>query len=95
MIIARFVKDEDAANAAAMAIILPMLFLAGSFIPLETMPDNLQTVAQTASANVLNYGLRDAMVLGDTASALYSMSIVLITGAVFFIVGSLMTDWRE
>ncbi|HEX7514041.1 MAG TPA: ABC transporter permease, partial [archaeon] len=45
MIIARFVKDEDAANAAASAVTFPMLFLAGTFIPLETMPDYLQTVA--------------------------------------------------
>ena len=49
MIIARFVKDEDAANAAAGAITFPMLFLAGTFIPLETMPDYLQTVAKLLS----------------------------------------------
>lgn len=95
MIIARFVKDEDAANAAAMAITLPMLFLAGTFIPLEIMPDYLQTVAKLLPLTSLNYGLRDAMILGDTASALYNLSIVLVTGAVFFIIGSLITDWRE
>ena len=95
MIIARFVKDEDAANAAAMAITLPMLFLAGTFIPLEIMPDYLQTVAKLLPLTYLNYGLRDAMILGDTASALYNLSIVLVTGAVFFIIGSLITDWRE
>ena len=39
MIISRFVKDEDAANAAASAITFPMMFLAGTFIPLETMPE--------------------------------------------------------
>jgi ABC-2 type transport system permease protein len=95
MIIARFVKDEDAANAAAMAITLPMLFLAGTFIPLEIMPDYLQTVAKLLPLTYLNYGLRDAMILGDTASALYNLSIVLVTGAVFFIIGSFITDWRE
>jgi ABC-2 type transport system permease protein len=95
MIIARFVKDEDAANAAASAITFPMLFLAGTFIPLETMPDYLQTVAKFLPLTYLNYGLRDAMILGDTASALYNMSILLIAGAVFFVIGSLITDWRE
>jgi ABC-2 type transport system permease protein len=95
MIIARFVKDEDAANAAAMAITLPMLFLAGTFIPLQTMPDYLQTVAKLLPLTYLNYGLRDAMILGDTASALSNLSIVLVTGAVFFIIGSLITDWRK
>jgi ABC-2 type transport system permease protein len=41
MIVSRFVKDEDAANAAASAITFPMMFLAGTFIPLETMPEYL------------------------------------------------------
>jgi ABC-2 type transport system permease protein len=95
MIIARFVKDEDAANAAASAVTFPMLFLAGTFIPLETMPDYLQIVAKFLPLTYLNYGLRDAMILGDTASALYNMMIVLIAGAIFFVVGSIITDWRE
>jgi ABC-2 type transport system permease protein len=95
MIISRFVKDEDAANAAASAITFPMMFLAGTFIPLETMPEYLQTIAQILPLTYLNYGLRDSMILGDTASALYNLSIVLIAGAVFFVIGSLITDWRE
>jgi ABC-2 type transport system permease protein len=95
MIIARFVKDEDAANAAASAVTFPMLFLAGTFIPLETMPDYLQIVAKFLPLTYLNYGLRDAMILGDTASALYNMMIVLIAGAIFFVIGSIITDWRE
>ncbi len=95
MIIARFVKDEDAANAAASAVTFPMLFLAGTFIPLETMPDYLQTVAKFLPLTYLNYGLRDAMILGDTASALYNMTIVLIAGVIFFVIGSIITDWRE
>ena len=95
MIIARFVKDEDAANAAASAVTFPMLFLAGTFIPLETMPDYLQTIAKFLPLTYLNYGLRDAMILGDTASALYNLTIVLIAGAIFFVIGSIITDWRE
>jgi ABC-2 type transport system permease protein len=91
----RFVKDEDAANAAASAVTFPMLFLAGTFIPLETMPDYLQTVAKFLPLTYLNYGLRDAMILGDTASALYNLMIVLIAGAIFFVIGSIITDWRE
>lgn len=95
MIIARFVKDEDAANAAASAVTFPMLFLSGTFVPIESMPSYLQAVAKVLPLTYLNYGLRDAMILGDTASALYNMSIVLVTGAIFFIIGSLITDWRE
>ena len=95
MIIARFVKDEDAANAAASAVTFPMMFLAGTFIPLETMPEYLQTVSKFLPLTYLNYGLRDAMILGDTASALYNMMIVLVAGVIFFVIGSIITDWRE
>ncbi|MGZ4914408.1 MAG: ABC transporter permease, partial [Halobacteriota archaeon] len=65
MIIARFVKDEDAASAAASSITLPMLFLSGTFIPIESMPDYLQAVAKVLPLTYLNYGLRDSMILGD------------------------------
>jgi ABC-2 type transport system permease protein len=95
MILAHFVKDEDAAQAAAGAIMFPMLFLAGTFIPIENMPDYLQAVARVLPLTYLDNGLREAMILGDTGSALYNASIVLAIGIIFFIIGSLVTDWRE
>jgi|GEM_PF-426663 hypothetical protein len=33
--------------------------------------------------------------LAETLSALYNMSIVLVAGVIFFIIGPLITDWRE
>jgi len=59
------------------------------------MPEYLQTIVKILPLTYLNYGLRDAMILDDSASALYNMSIVLIAGAVFFVIGSLITDWCE
>jgi len=35
------------------------------------------------------------MILAETLGALYNMSIVLVAGVIFFIIGSLITDWRE
>jgi ABC-2 type transport system permease protein len=42
MMISRFAKDEETANAAASAMTFPMMFLSGSFFPLEQMLDYLQ-----------------------------------------------------
>ena len=53
------------------------------------MPDYLQTAAKLLPLAYLNYGLRDAMILRDTAIALHNMSIVLIAGALFFVISSL------
>ncbi len=95
MIVARFVKSEEAASAASMAIIFPMLFLSGTFQPLQTMPDYVQTIAEVLPLTFLTNGLRDAMIWGDSASALYNATVVLLTGVVLFAIGAAVTDWRE
>ncbi len=95
MIVGRFVKNEDAANAASMAIIFPMVFLTGTFIPFELMPNYLQTIAKALPLTYLTDGLRDAMIVGDTAGALSNAFWVLLTGVIFFVIGAVITDWRE
>jgi len=45
MILSRFVKDPETAGAAANAITFPMMFLSGTFFPLEQMPEFLRTIA--------------------------------------------------
>ena len=95
MVIARFVKETDSADAAANAITFPMMFLSGSFFPLEMMPDFLREVAKVLPLTYLSDGLRDSMVYGNAESALYNTAIVLIVGLIFIVVGSLITNWRE
>jgi ABC-type multidrug transport system permease subunit len=95
MLIARFVKDADAASVAASVITIPMIFLSGTFIPIETMPDYLQTLAKVLPLTYLCEGLKDTMLYADNAAAFYKMVILLLTGIVFLIIGSLITNWRE
>jgi ABC-2 type transport system permease protein len=95
MVIARFVKETDSADAAANAITFPMMFLSGSFFPLEMMPEFLREIAKVLPLTYLNNGLRDSMVYGNASSALYNTAIVLVVGIVFIIIGSLITNWRD
>ena len=95
MVIARFVKETDSADAAANAVTFPMMFLSGSFFPLEMMPDFLRQIAKVLPLTYLSEGLRDSMVYGNASSALYNTVIVLVVGIVFIIIGSLITSWRE
>ena len=95
MVIARFVKETDSADAAANAITFPMMFLSGTFFPLETMPEFLRQIAKVLPLTYLSDGLRDSMVYGNASSALYNTAIVLVVGIVFIIIGSLITSWRE
>ena len=50
MILTRFVKEAQSAAAAANAISFPMMFLSGSFFPIEMMPGFLQTVRQDTAS---------------------------------------------
>jgi len=95
MVIARFVKETDSADAAANAVSFPMMFLSGSFFPLEMMPEFLREIAKVLPLTYLNNGLRASMVYGNASSALYNTAILLVVGIVFIIIGSLITNWRE
>jgi len=95
MIIGRFVKEEETADMAGGAITFPMMFLAGTFFPLEQMPDFLQTFAQVLPLYYVNEAMRNAMILGDFDKTIYYTSFVLIFTMVLFVVGVFLTKWKE
>jgi ABC-2 type transport system permease protein len=95
MILTRIVTEAQSAAAAANAIAFPMMFLSGSFFPLEMMPGFLQTFAKMLPLYYVNEGLRAAMVLHDNENALrYAVSIG-IFATVVFILGIMATRWEE
>lgn len=95
MIIGRFVKEEETADMAGGAITFPMMFLAGTFFPLDQMPEFLQSVAQVLPLYYVNEGLRNTMIYADFDKTLYFSSFVLVFAAVFFIIGVVLTKWKE
>jgi ABC-2 type transport system permease protein len=95
MIIARFVKNEETASAAANAITFPMMFLSGTFFQLETMPAYLQQVASVLPLTYVSQGLRDAMVYDNLDGAYWNLAVVAVIAVVFVIVAVLVTKWEE
>ena len=95
MIITRFTKEAESAAAAANAISFPMMFLSGSFFPLEMMPGFMQTVARILPLYYVNEGLRASMIFGDHMAALRHSAIIGVFAAVVFILGILATRWEE
>jgi ABC-2 type transport system permease protein len=95
MILTRFVKESQSAAAAANAISFPMMFLSGSFFPIELMPGFLQTFAKTLPLYYVNEGLRAAMVFEDSLAALRCAAIIGVFAAVVFTLGILATKWEE
>ena len=95
MILTRFVKEAQSAAAAANAISFPMMFLSGSFFPIELMPGFLQTFAKTLPLYYVNEGLRAAMVFEDNMDSLRNAAIIGVFAAVVFILGVIATKWEE
>ena len=95
MLIGRFVKEEETADTAGGAISFPMMFLAGTFFPLETMPEALQTFARVLPLYYVNEALRNAMIYMKESDAIINTIFVLAFTFVFFIAGVLLTKWKE
>jgi ABC-2 type transport system permease protein len=95
MILSRFVKDPETAGAAANAITFPMMFLSGSFFPLEQMPEFLRTIATVLPLTYVNNGLRDTMIMGEPQRAIINTIIVAVLGVVCLLVGAWITKWEE
>ena len=95
MILTRFVQEAQSAAAAANAITFPMMFLAGSFFPIEMMPRFLQTFAYLLPLYYVNEGLRASMIFGDNMAALRYAGIIGVFAAVVFALGIIASKWEE
>ena len=89
------VKDPESASAVANAVGFPMMFLSGTFFELASMPGYIQAISKVFPLTYFNDGLRATMLEGDANVALFNLGIVLIMGAVFFVLGSKFMSWKE
>ena len=95
MILTRFVREAQSAAAAANAIMFPMMFLSGSFFPLDMMPGFLQKFARILPLYYLNEGLRASMVFVNHMTALRYSAIIGVFAAVVFVLGIMATKWEN
>jgi ABC-2 type transport system permease protein len=95
MVLGIFVRDPGTGEAIANAIGFPMMFLAGSFFPIDAMPPFLQTIARGLPLTYINEGLRATMVFGSDGTALAYLLITLGFAVVFFVVGARGLSWKS
>jgi len=95
MLIGRFVKEQETADTAGGAISFPMMFLAGTFWPLEQLPEVMQIIARILPLYYVNEGLRNAMIYMNESDAIINAIAVFGFAAFFFIAGVLTTKWHE
>ena len=70
-VIASFAKTEESANGMTSVVQFPLMFLSGTFFPIDAMPDALKTVARILPLTYLGDGLRQVMVDGTPFAPLW------------------------
>jgi ABC-2 type transport system permease protein len=85
----------EAASAVGNAIAFPMMFLSGTYFPLELMPPYLQTVSKALPLTYFSEGLKHAMIYKNPEGVYINILIVAILAVAFIILGSLVTRWKE
>ena len=95
MMLTRVAEEAESAVAAANVIMFPMMFLSGSFFPIEMMPGFLQKFARILPLYYVNEGLRASMVFVDNMTALRYSAVIGVFATAVFIAGVLTTKWEE
>ncbi len=95
ILLSNFSKEAESGEAAANAIVFPIMFLSGTFWPKEILPDFLQTIARFMPLTYVNDGLRDAMVSFDFTQLTSNLMFAGALAVVFIVLGTLTMSWRE
>jgi len=95
MLLTPFAKEAESASAVANAFLFPMMFLSGTFFPVEMMPDFLQSFAKLLPLYYVNEALRAAMIFADDAATLQNVGVTAAFAAIAFAAGTFRTRWDE
>ncbi len=92
--IGNLAKDSEAATAVANIVYFPMMFLSGTFFPVEIMPGFVQVISRALPLTYFNDGLRDTLIFGNVPSALTNLAIVTVLAVVMFVLASWSLRWK-
>ena len=95
MMLTRVAKEAESAAAAANAFMFPMMFLSGTFFPVDMMPGFLQKLARILPLYYVNEGLRASMVSVDNMAALRCAAIIGAFACLVFVLGVMTTKWED
>ncbi|TVQ77240.1 MAG: ABC transporter permease [Phycisphaeraceae bacterium] len=93
MLLTPIAKEAESAVAVANAFLFPMMFLSGTFFPVEMMPGFLQKVARVLPLYYVNEGLRASMIFLDNVNAAKCAAITAGVAAAVFAAGAAVTRW--
>lgn len=95
MILSVFARSQEQYQVLAMLVSMPMMFLAGVFLPIETMPTILQTVTRILPVTYAADALRGIMIKGFELSQIMPDITFLVVFAFVMLALSVMLFKRE
>jgi ABC-2 type transport system permease protein len=95
MLVGTVTKNPETAGVIGNIVTFPMMFLAGTFFPISTMPQYLQNVAHVLPLFYIVEGLNNVMVYGNLTGALIDIGVVAVITAVVFVAAVKLFKWRE
>jgi len=95
MLVGTVTKNPETAGVIGNIVTFPMMFLAGTFFPITSMPQYLQTVAHILPLFYVTEGLNNVMVYGNISGAIIDIAVLGIITLVIFVLAVKLFKWRE
>ena len=95
MLVGTVSKSVESAAVVGNLVTFPMMFLSGTFFPVNTMPQYLQTVAHALPLFYVIDGLNQVMIYNNIGPMLNDVLVILVAGVIVFALAVSLFKWRE
>ncbi len=95
MLVGTITKSQESAGVIGNIITFPMMFLAGTFFPVSSMPTYLQAFARVLPLYYVIDGLNAVMVFNNYTQALTDIIVLCVLAAIVFAAAVKVFRWRE
>lgn len=95
MLVGTVSKSVESAAVVGNLVTFPMMFLSGTFFPVTTMPDYLQTIAHVLPLFYVIDGLNNVMLYSNYGGALVDLGILAVLSVAVFALAVRFFKWRE
>jgi ABC-2 type transport system permease protein len=95
MLVGTVTKNPETAGVIGNVVTFPMMFLSGTFFPINIMPQYLQTIAHVLPLFYIIEGLNNVMVYSNYTGAIIDLAVVTVITAIVFVLAVRLFKWRE
>ncbi|MDR0797833.1 MAG: ABC transporter permease [Nitrososphaerota archaeon] len=95
MLVGTVAKNPETAGVIGNIVTFPMMFLAGTFFPIDIMPGYLQSIAHALPLFYVTEGLNNVMVYNNRSNALIDVTVLGIITLVIFVLAVKLFKWKE